>query len=56
MVSLGVRTTVFGDVFGFPWEAEKYSRSNDKFGLGLRRGIMWNNSSTYFYCVPCLGP
>ena len=38
-------------VWGCVWIAlgsEKYSRSNYKFGLGLRRGIMRNNSSTYF--------
>ena len=38
-------------VWGCVWIAlgsRKYSRSNDKFGLGLRRGIMRNNRSTYF--------
>ena len=38
-------------VWGCVWIAlgsEKYSRSNYKFGLGLRRGIMRNNRSTYF--------
>ena len=38
-------------VWGCVWIAlgsRKYSRSNDEFGLGLRRGIMRNNRSTYF--------